>query len=381
MKRANHFLPFLFLALILAGNTLACALSAATDEPAESETNSLQSSSDAAQRSDEAPARPRLAINSWFYHLGFEPDAQIVTQMVMSQYDLVVLEPIVTDRENRTFPIDDLVAELHDAPHPKIVLAYIDIGQAEDWRTYWEAEWGIGNPAWIVAADPDGWEGNYPVAFWHEEWQEIWLDPDDGYLQQLLDAGFDGIYLDWVEAYSDDNVRAAAEAADVDPEDEMIAWISRLAAYGRAHNPDFIVIGQNAPELVENDAYVALVDGIAQEQTWFDGAADNNPPGDCPLPATEADVDTDAYYARLSAACQFLYDEYPESTLHVSSEWYLTYLTLARDKGLTVLTVDYAVEPANVRQAHIAARQNGFVPFAGERALDTFQPPVLLGSP
>ena len=27
--------------------------------------------------------------------------------------------------------------------HPKLVIAYIDIGEAEDYRTYWQPGWGV----------------------------------------------------------------------------------------------------------------------------------------------------------------------------------------------------------------------------------------------
>jgi len=313
-------------------------------------------------------------VEHWFYYLGFEPDDEVLQQTAVSDYDLIVMEPIVTDQENTDFPITQVVADFHNAAHPKVVIAYIDIGQAEDWRTYWQPDWGIGNPEWIVANDPDGWEGNYPVAFWDEEWQDIWLDPQDGYIQLLLDAGFDGIYLDWVEAYSDENVIDAADEADVDAEEEMVEWVRALGEYGRLQNPDFIVIAQNAPELVENDEYTAVIDGLAQEQTWFDGAADNNPPGDCPLPRTEDEIDTDEYYDALPPLCQQMYDDFPDSTLHVSSEWYVGYLTMAQAKGLPVLTIDYAVKKKNVNWVYTTSSQYGFVPFTSERALDVYQP-------
>lgn len=324
---------------------------------------------------DETVANVALEdVEHWFYYLGFEPDGEVLQQTAVSDYDLIVIEPIVTDQENTDFPIAQVVADFHNAAHPKIVIAYIDIGQAEDWRTYWQPDWGIGNPEWIVANDPDGWEGNYPVAFWDEEWQDIWLDPQDGYIQLLLDAGFDGIYLDWVEAYSDENVIDAADEAGVDAEDEMVEWVRALGEYGRLQNPNFIVIAQNAPELVENDEYTAVIDGLAQEQTWFDGAADNNPPGDCPLPSTEDDIDTDEYYDALPSLCQQMYDDFPDSTLHVSSEWYLEYLTMAQEKGLPVLTIDYAVQKKNVNWIYTTSSQYGFVPFTSERALDVYQP-------
>jgi cysteinyl-tRNA synthetase len=262
----------------------------------------------------------------------------------------------------------------HTTEHPKLVIAYINIGEAEEYRDYWHPEWGVGNPTWIAGDDPDGWEGNFPVAYWHDGWQAIWLG-EGGYLQGILDAGFDGVYLDWVEAYSDENVLEIAAADGVDAVQEMIWWVGDIAEYVRTQQADFIVISQNAAELVAHDDYVAIIDAIAQEQVWFDGGADNDPPGDCPLPRTEAEVDTAAYRRSLSPACRRMYDDYPESTLHFSSETYLVDLARAQRKGLIVFTVDYALDPDNVAWVYQQARSLGFIPFVSNRALDRYVEP------
>jgi cysteinyl-tRNA synthetase len=314
-------------------------------------------------------------VSHWFYYLDFEPDETIIQQIADSTYDLVVIEPIFTDRENTDFLMAEVISRFHNAPHSKLAIAYIDIGQAEDWRTYWQPDWRIGNPEWIVASDPDGWEGNFPVAYWDDEWRQIWLG-ENGYLQAILDAGFDGIYLDWVEAYSDENVIAIAEQDHVQPREEMIRWVGDLAAFCRTQKPKFIVIGQNAAELAEYDEYLAIIDAIAQEQTWFDGAADNDPPGDCPLPRTDDDVETEEYVKSLSRKCRRMYEDFPDSTLHVSSEEYIHYLTLAREKGTIIFTIDYALKLENVKWIYKTSRELDFVPFASERALSIYLDPV-----
>lgn len=313
-------------------------------------------------------------VNSWYYHLGFEPSATVLQQMVDSDYDMIVMEPIFTDESNIDFDIATHVDNLHNAIHPKLTIAYIDIGQAEDWRTYFQQGWGIGNPSWIVANDPDGWEGNYPVAYWHSQWQDIWLNPTSGYLKKLIDAGFDGIYLDWVEAYSDENIITAAQNDSVNPQFEMIEFIQRMRTFTQLLSPRFVIIGQNGTELVEDDSYVSAVDAIAQEQTWFDGSSTNNPPGDCPLPATEADIDTATYYNSLSALCQQMYNDFPQSTLHVSTESYLYYLNIAQTKKVPVFTIDYAVQTANINSVYTQSRNLGYIPFVSERNLDIFIP-------
>lgn len=313
-------------------------------------------------------------VRNWLYLIDVNLEPKVVEQIVESNFDMVVLDFIPSEASNTDFPMAGVVDQLHNAPRPKLVLAYIDIGEAEDYRTYWQPGWGIGDPEWIIGDDPDGWEGNYPVAYWWDEWQQIWTGPD-GYLQAIIDLGFDGVYLDWVEAYSDENVGDFARIDGVDARQEMIWWVGEIAEVGRDINPGFVVVAQNAAELLESAEYAEIIDAIAQEQVWYDGGADNDPPGDCSLPRTEADVDTEAYRQSLTPDCRRQYDEYPESTLHVSSDEYLFCLQRAKTMGLTVFTVDYALDPDNVNWIYETSRGFGFIPFVGNRALDEFVEP------
>ena len=314
-------------------------------------------------------------VTHWLYYIDVNLDDETLNQIVDSSYDVIVIDYIVSEENNTDYPLAEAIESMHNAEHPKLVIAYIDIGQAEDFRTYWQPDWEIGNPEWIIALDPDGWEGNYPVAYWWDEHREIWLG-EEGYLQGILDSGFDGVYLDWIEAYSDENVIAFAREESVDPLQEMIWWVGDIADYTRSQDPEFIVIAQNAAEMAQYDEYVDIIDAIAQEQVWFDIGADNIPPGDCPLPETEEDIDTDDHYNSLSPECQQQYDEYPESTLHVSSEEFITYLTAAQDKGLIIFTVDYATNPDNIANVYRTSRSIGFVPFVSTRFLNQYIEPV-----
>jgi len=149
------------------------------------------------------------AVRSWFYMIDVDLDSVMLDRIAASAYDLVVLDFIPSEASNTDFPMEEVVARLHRASHPKLVLAYLDIGEAEDYRSYWRQDWKIGNP---------------------------------------------------------------------------------------------------------------------------------------------------------------------ESTLHTSSEEYLSYLMSARRKGKAVLTVDYALEPEHIAWVYQRSRALGFVPFVGNRALDRFVP-------
>ncbi|MBN1423250.1 endo alpha-1,4 polygalactosaminidase [Candidatus Fermentibacteria bacterium] len=82
----------------------------------------------------------------------------------------------------------------------RLVIAYVSIGEAEDYRYYWNAEWEHSPPSWLTEENPD-WAGNYKVRYWDTEWQRLIYGTSDSYLGRILAAGFDGAYLDIVDAF------------------------------------------------------------------------------------------------------------------------------------------------------------------------------------
>jgi len=82
----------------------------------------------------------------------------------------------------------------------RLVLCYASIGEAEDYRYYWQDGWTTDNPNWFEAENAD-WEGNYKVRYWDPEWQGIIFGNDDSYVKKIIDTGFDGAYLDIIDAF------------------------------------------------------------------------------------------------------------------------------------------------------------------------------------
>jgi len=307
------------------------------------------------------------AASNWVYVLQ-QLDAPMFAALHAVPADVVVIDAISTLNEENDLGVEAAVevAALHALPGltlpRRLVLAYVDIGQAEEHRTYWQDGWAPGNPDWIAGLDPDGWEGNYPVAFWRQEWRDLMRAA----VEQIASEGFDGIYMDWVEAYSDENVAAMAQASGVFAPEAMVGFIEEIGVWGRQINPQFLVVAQNAAELLEEaPRYLEVIDGLAQEQLHYDGSAlEGGRPGDCPLPLTDAQIGTPEYVASLPPGCADL------STLQVSTEWYLSYLRPIRDAGIKVFVVDYAVEADNLLDAFQRSLAEGFVPYAGRRQLD-----------
>ncbi|MBE9472935.1 MAG: endo alpha-1,4 polygalactosaminidase [Chloroflexi bacterium] len=258
-------------------------------------------------------------------------------------------------------------SQASDGVHRKLIIAYADIGEAEDWRWYWtwSKDWDcMGDPPddwpdYILACDPDGWGGNYPVAYWDERWQDIVIygqnqssAPYGDYtsaIDEVIRDGFDGIYLDWVEGYENEAVMAAAQAAGKDPAIEMIAFIQEMRDYATARDPDFLIIQQNGSALSEGHPELFnVVDAIAQEAVWYYGNA------------TDSWDDPDGY------------DRPHDGSL---TDYYIGHLELYLDAGLPVFNCEYALAYADTAYAN--AISEGYVPYVTRCSLSrlTTTPP------
>jgi cysteinyl-tRNA synthetase, unknown class len=164
----------------------------------------------------------------------------------------------------------------------RILLAYLSIGEAEDYRFYWRSGWmqkdgkpATSAPGWLGSSSSNGWSGNFSVKYWEKGWRDLVFASSESYLAKIIEQGFDGVYLDKVDAYLDwaQSGRAAAKV-------EMIDFVAQLAKTARKGKPSFLVVAQNADELLADPGYLEAIDAVAREDLVFDvrftagGAAD-----------------------------------------------------------------------------------------------------------
>ncbi len=147
------------------------------------------------------------------------------------------------------------------------ILSYLSIGEAEDYRGYWKTGWKAGYPSFVDEENPE-WEGNYKVRYWDTGWQEIILEK----AEEIARRGYDGVYLDIVDAYEYYQEKGRDSAAR-----EMIYFIGRIQRASHQINPNFLIVPQNAPELYENDEYKEIIDGLGKEDIWYDDDEIQNP--------------------------------------------------------------------------------------------------------
>ena len=121
-----------------------------------------------------------------------------ITAVSNTDYDLIIMDLFHNEVAYTKDEINRLKTKHNGGK--RLVVCYMSIGEAENYRYYWQNDWRIGNPSYIVAENPD-WGGNFKVQYWNTEWQTIIFGNDNSYLKKIIDAGFNGVYLDIIDGY------------------------------------------------------------------------------------------------------------------------------------------------------------------------------------
>lgn len=264
-------------------------------------------------------------IDSWAFQLQkIDPD-----RIARSATDLVVIDYSRNGTEAGALA-PDTVAKMRRKPdgERRLVLAYLSIGEAESYRFYWRKEWRRDPPRWLGPENPD-WPNNYKVRYWHDAWQRILVTGPDSYLDKIIAAGFDGVYLDVVDAFhfwEEDHSRAPAD---------MVRLIEKIAGHARAKKDGFVVISQNGEELLTSRRFRRVIDAIAKEDLFYgiegDGVAN-----------TSEQIETS-----------------------------LDYLKLAQKAELPTLVVEYISDRSRRQAAQALFSKHGLIGTFAQRDLDS----------
>jgi cysteinyl-tRNA synthetase, unknown class len=325
-----------------------------------------------AEEPKNAPKVALKQVDSWGYQL-----QNVRSRFVAKdKFDILVVDYSRDGTDARAFKPDavDRIRKRSNQAS-RLVLSYLSIGEAEAYRYYWQPAWATASssvadvlapigfrgassgasstidtvaqplaqltpaaPAWLSDENP-AWRGNFLVKYWDAQWQNIIFGSPTAYLDKIIDAGFDGVYLDKIDANDDwQKTRPTAER-------DMVAFVAKLAAYARQRKPGFLIVPQNGEELLEHPDYVKVIDAIAKEDLLFGGGSrkDGEPN---PRP------------------------EILKSVKHLKK---------ALNAGKKVLAVEYLSELDQIIQARKRLLGVGFVPYFARRALD--EPPFVESAP
>jgi len=191
-------------------------------------------------------------VQNWHYQL--QNYDNLSTESLSKPY-LYVLDP--DELGNRSE-----IVEL--ANRKGIAIAYISIGEAESYRSYFKE---LSKD--LILYENKNWKGNFKVKFWTEEWQKIIFNQ----IRKIKEAGFKGIYLDIVDAFYE--IKPVKKTAL-----QMRDFLIKIHEF--IDNEDFLIIQQNAPTLYtfipekERDQYFNSLHGLSLEDCFFYGNKEMN---------------------------------------------------------------------------------------------------------
>jgi len=260
-----------------------------------------------------------LAVDDFLYQLQrADPD-----RIGETAFDLAVVTLATAGNSPEVIP-----ALRNSRGGPKIILCYMSIGQSENYRWYWQPEWETDPPSWLDV--PDGvWAGDHWVRYWDPDWQRIIYGTPESYLDQILALGFDGVYLDRVDAYwyyQDQGRETAAR--------EMVDFILDFTEYAREKHSGFGVFPQNTEELgVLFPDFMEAMTGIGVEDLYYGYPRDHEPSP----------------------------PEWTAERESILDQWVAA--------GKLVLTIDYTARPEQIADAYFRSHARGYVPYVTDRSL------------
>lgn len=300
---------------------------------------------DTAPPAEDAFSSTALSGTRWLYQLQ-ETDP---TEVAGTDFDIIVTDYSRDGSEDGRYSSDEMDV-MKAAGKDRTVLAYLSIGEAEDYRYYFDSSWTgvIGSqpsaeaPCWLGQTNPE-WRGNYKVQYWSEDWQNTIFD----YLDKIIDDGFDGVYLDIIDAYEywgDEDNGEGFYLSEEEAAAKMINFVKGIAYHARTvrGETDFLIIPQNGEGILEYDTgtdglgrgdFLNTVNGIGIEDLYY--------------------WETDAIDPDETAGRKKLIDQ-------------------IRDAGKTVLVVDYVDEGSEegentdrINDFISRCETDGYLPFPG----------------
>lgn len=236
---------------------------------------------DLAAEAADAFSAATLTGTKWLYQLQGAAAAGISA----TAFDIVVMDYSRDGGEEGRYSAAEMAA-IRTGGIPRQVLAYLSIGEAEDYRYYFDPGWvypfgGQPNgsaPCWLARTNPD-WAGNYKVQYWSDAWQRTIL----GYLDRIIDDGFDGVYLDIVDAFEywgDSDNGEGYFLSEQEGAVRMINFVKRIAYHARTVRgmTDFLIVPQNGERILNYDTglqylgagdYLNTISGIGIEDLYY----------------------------------------------------------------------------------------------------------------
>ena len=269
-----------------------------------------------------------MNVNSWAYQLQNVNVNQIAND---STFELIVMDYSIDGTDTGKFSPQEITQIKNSG---KKAIAYISIGEAEDYRYYWQSIWLTNPPVWLGQENPD-WPGNYKVKYWDVNWQSIIFS----YVDTIISQGFDGIYMDIIDAYYYWQVENPQQPY---ADSLMIQFVLNIRNHiSSVTSNTFYMIPQNGEDIISSinvsqnlkTNYFNAVNAIGVEDVFFPGNLNEDNP-------------------------------YNPNTYRIQQ------LQGYQANGKRIFSIEYLTQQSKIQQYISAAQNENYVSYACMRALD-----------
>ena len=128
----------------------------------------------------------------------FKTRESYIAALVATNYDLLIVDLYYDDRPLTREETARLKRKANGGQ--RLLLSYMSVGEAADYRPYWQSKWANERPHWLAEPNPE-WPGSYKAHYWSKEWHDLLYGSPNAYLDMIMAAGFDGAFLDVMDAW------------------------------------------------------------------------------------------------------------------------------------------------------------------------------------
>ncbi len=201
--------------------------------------------------------RPLAHAKSWRFVRGDDLSAGVA-----SHVDLIVIADTLANGNDGVSDInlDRLKSRSGGGAH--LVLAHLAIAETSAEHATWDDAWRFDVPAWLHKSACTS-TASFDVNFWSEDWKKIIFSAPGSILDRVIAAGFDGVHLGSIGRW-----QAFAQQHPSSRQD-MIAFVTELAATARAKKQGFLIVADDAGTLLSDINFRDLIDGASTQGLMY----------------------------------------------------------------------------------------------------------------